>query len=149
MKKFLIILILIIPACGYQPIYLNSNLENFEFSKINLQGENEINRKLLNSLLLKENILNEKLPELILKSNFEVEETSKNSKGQIESYRSKISVNLIIKNKQDIIKDKTFSDQFTYNKKDNKFELTEYQADIKNQLISKITEDIILFLNMK
>ena len=33
--------------------------------------------------------------------------------------------------------------------KDNKFELTEYQANIKKQLINSITENLILFLNME
>ena len=149
MKKILIILFLFLSACGYQPIYINTNLDNFEFSKINIEGENDINKKLLSSLMLKENISNINLPELSLKSYFEVEETSKNTKGQIETYRSKILVNLTISENNDIIKNKVFSDQFSYNRKNNKFELIEYQADIKNQLISKITEDIILFLNMK
>lgn len=149
MKKILIILLLVIPACGYQPLYINKNLENFEFSKINLEGENDINRKLLNSLMLKEEISNENLPELFLKSYFEVEETSKNTKGQIETYRSKILVSLTINQNKKTLKNKNFSDQFTYNRKNNKFELIEYQANIKNQLISKVTEDIILFLNMK
>ncbi len=149
MKKILIILFLILSACGYQPIYMNTSLDNFEFSKINIEGENDINKKLLNSLMLKENVANINLPELSLKSYFEVEETSKNTKGQIETYRSKILVNLTISENNDIIKNKVFSDQFSYNRKNNKFELIEYQADIKNQLISKIIEDIILFLNMK
>ena len=54
----------------------------------------------------------------------------------------------IIKNK-DIIKNKTLTDNFTYNKKENKFELTEYQTNIKNQLVNGIIEDLILFLNME
>ena len=149
MKKLLLITFFFISSCGYQPIYINNNLKNFEFYKISTQGEIEVNRQILNSLMLKENTKNNNLNELFLTSNFNVEEISKNSKGQTETYRSSLLVTLkVIKNKN-IIKNKVFSDEFTYNKKDNKFELTEYQADIKKQLISGIMENLILFLNME
>ena len=149
MKKLFLIIIFFITSCGYQPIYSNNSLENTEFYKISTQGENKINKLFLNSLSLKENISNEKLPELFLSSLYGVEEISKNSKGQVETYRSSILVDIkIIKNKN-TIKSKTFSDQFTYNKKDNKFELTEYQKSIRKQLTDGIIEDLFLFLNMK
>ena len=65
------------------------------------------------------------------------------------TYRSSIFVDIkLIKNKK-IIKNKTFSDEFTYNQKDNKFELIEYQTSIRKQLTNGIIEDLILFLNMK
>lgn len=149
MKKLLIFIIFFISSCGYQPIYLSNNLESIEFYKINTSGESEINNQILNSLSLKENNQNDKLQELFLSSYYKIDEISKNSKGQTETYRTSISVVLkIIKNK-DIIKNKTLTDNFTYNKKENKFELTEYQTNIKNQLVNGIIEDLILFLNME
>ena len=149
MKKLLVIIILFFTSCGYQPIYLNNNLENIEFNKISIEGEEDINNLIINSLSIKENISDKKLGELSLSSFYKVEEISKNSKGQTETYRSTILIDIkIIKNKN-IVKNKIFSDEFTYNKKDNKFELTEYQADIKKKLANGIIEDLILFLNMK
>tara|TARA_X000000368_G_scaffold168121_1_gene132622 strand:+ start:414 stop:863 length:450 start_codon:yes stop_codon:yes gene_type:complete len=149
MKKLLFIIIIFITSCGYQPIYLKNDLKNIEFYKINTEGESEVNSQILNSLSLKENTSNKKLAELTLSSFFKVEEISKNSKGQTETYRSSISVVLkIIKNKNKL-KNKIFSDEFTYNKKDNRFELIEYQANIKNQLVNGIIEDLILFLNIE
>ena len=149
MKKLLIFIIFFISSCGYQPIYLSNNLESIEFYKINTSGESEINNQILNSLSLKENNQNDKLQELFLSSYYKIDEISKNSKGQTETYRTSISVVLkIIKNK-DIIKNKTLTDNFTYNKKENKFELTQYQTSIKNQLVNGIIEDLILFLNME
>ena len=149
MKKLLLITFFLISSCGYQPIYINNNLKNFEFYKISTQGEIEVNRQILNSLMLKENTKNKNLNELFLTSYFNVEEISKNSKGQTETYRSSLLVTLkVIKNKN-IIKNKVFSDEFTYNKKDNKFELTEYQSNIQKQLVNGIIENLILFLNME
>ena len=150
MKKFLIIILsLIITSCGYQPIYVNNNLKNIEFYKISTQGENDINNLILNSLSLKENKTNSKLMELSLSSFYKIDEISKNSKGQTETYRSSILIDLKIISDENVIKNKIFSDDFTYNKKENKFELIEYQTNIKNQLVNGIIEDLILFLNME
>ena len=149
MKKLLFIIILFITSCGYQPIYLNNKLKNIEFYKISVEGEDQINNIILNSLSIKEDTLNKDLPELSLSSFYKEEAISKNLKGKILTYRSSIFVDIkLIKNKK-IIKNKTFSDEFTYNQKDNKFELIEYQTGIRKQLTSGIIEDLILFLNMK
>ena len=149
MKKFLIIIIFLISSCGYQPIYINKNLKNFEFSKIITEGENDINKKIINSISLKEDRTNVLLNEILLKSSFKVEETSKNKKGQVNSYRSSIFINLSINKNGEIIKNKDFLGEFTYNNKDNKFELVQHQADIKEDLINQAIEDIVLYLNLQ
>ena len=148
-KKIFILFALLVTSCGYQPIYVNNNLENLIFNKIDLKGDVQINRKIINSVSLKENPLNEELNELTLSSNFSIFETSKNSKGQTETYRSIITVEIKITKNNEIKKKKIFSNETSYNKKDNKFELTQYQSNIKNNLINKTIEDIILFLNIK
>ena len=148
-KKIFILFALLVTSCGYQPIYVDNNLENLIFNKINLKGDDQINRKIINSVSLKENPLNEELNELSVLSNFKILETSKNSKGQIETYRSIITVEIKITKNSEIKKTKIFSNETSYNKKDNKFELTQYQSNIKNNLINKTVEDIILFLNIK
>ncbi len=149
MKKFLVIIIFLISSCGYQPIYINKNLKNFEFSKIITEGENDINKKIINSVSLKEDRTNILLNEILLKSSFKVEETSKNKKGQVNSYRSSIFINLSINKNGEIIKNKDFLGEFSYNNKDNKFELVEHQADIKEDLINQAIEDIVLYLNLQ
>ena len=147
-KKILIVLIILTTSCGYQPIYLNKNIKNFEFNKIITEGDNNINKQIINSIGLKESIYDEKLNTLQIKSSYTIEETSKNSKGQVDTYRSRISINIIIKKNKEIVKNKNFVETFLYNKKENKFELSNYQSDIKDNLINKILEEIVLFLNM-
>ena len=56
-------------------------------------------------------------------------------------------MNLTIKNDKNIIRYKSFSEEFAYNNKDNKFELVEYQENIK-KILSIGIEDTILFLNL-
>ena len=148
MKKILLIFIFLLSECGYQPVYLNKNLGNIEFNKISLEGNADINRKIIDSISFKENKLNDKLNNLLIKSSYKITETSKNSKGQVESYKSQISLNLIIKDGKKVISSKNFFKEFSYNNKNNKFELVRYQNEVKDNLIYKIIEDIILYLSI-
>lgn len=149
MKKILLICIFFLVSCNYQPIYQNTDLDKIEFLKITLEGDQDINRKIINSLSLKENEYDDTLNELRIKSSYEIQETSKNSKGQVQSYRSQIIVNLDIKNKGKSILNKDYVEDFSYANKDNKFELVQYQDEIKNNLINKVIEDVILFLKLQ
>lgn len=148
MKKYLYILIIIISGCGYTPIYKNQNVNNFEFKNITLQGDSVLNDRIVKSLNIKKNYLNKNLYEIMIKSEYLINETSKNSKKNVESYRSSITVNIVILNNGEEIKSKKFIKNFSYNTKDNKFELVKYQNQIKNNLLQEIISEIILFLNI-
>ena len=65
------------------------------------------------------------------------------------SYRSSASVQFEITKNKKVLKDKIFYQDFTYGNRDNKFDLVEYQKTIKNNIINKITEEIILYINLK
>ena len=148
MKKFLLIFIFLLSECGYQPIYISKNLSDVEFFKITLEGDTDINRKIVGSLSFKENNLQDSLNSLLIKSSYKIIETSKSSKGQVESYKSQIILNFIIIDGNEVISRKNFSKEFSYNIKDNKFELIRYQNEVKDNLINKIVEDIILYMNI-
>lgn len=147
MKKLLILLIFICASCGYKPIYTKNDQLNLEFKKIILNGDKKINRQIINSIDLKENTSSDL--ELIITTNYKIEETSKNTKGQIATYRSIIDTQLIIKKEKTILKQENFSNEFSYNNKDNKFELLKYQNDIRNNLINELIGEIILFLKLR
>ena len=146
MKKIFLIFILLLASCGFKPIYVKNDKSILEFNNIILVGDNKINRQIINTVGVKENPSNKN--ELTLKSNYTVEETSKNSKGQVQTYRSSINLQLTIKKNEKIIKSKNFLIEFSYNNKNNKFELNQYQTEIKNNLINKLAEEIILFMNL-
>jgi len=148
MKKILLISIFLITSCGYQPIYLNKNPDNFIFKKITTSGDKTLNRKIVNIASMSEDSDRMFKNELILKSKIEIEETSRNSKGQVSSFRSIITINLTIKNNELIVKNKVFVGDFSYNNRDNKFDLVEYQDEVKNNIINKIIEEIIIYINL-
>ena len=149
MKKIFILIMLLTYSCGYQPIYLNKNLKNYEFSNITLEGDKEINGKIISSTAIKENKLDKNLNELFVKSNLITTETSKDSKGKVLSYRSTIYIDFSIRKKEKVIKNKQFSKDVSYNNKENKFELEEYKSQLIANLINKSIEEIILFLNLE
>ncbi len=149
MKRFFLIFIFFLSSCGYQPIYVEKDLKKFEFSKIIFEGNSDINKVLNNSISFSKNEFDDTLNSLLIKSTYLIQETSKNSKGQVESYRSQIIVNLVIKNKTKIVSNKLIQKNFSYPTKANKFELVRYQNEIKNNLIREIIQNINLFLNIQ
>tara|TARA_B100000902_G_C27226119_1_gene872273 strand:+ start:152 stop:592 length:441 start_codon:yes stop_codon:yes gene_type:complete len=146
MKKILI-LFLLISACGYQPLY-NSNKISFEFSKINLSGDTKINRKIISLLGFIETNNNDLKKEISIESSKSVIETSKNNKGQPATYRTNVIVIVSIKNQDKVIKTKSFEENFSYKNIENKYDLSVYQKNVENNLIKKITNDLIVFINL-
>ena len=148
MNKIFLVLLFLLSSCGYQPIYLNKNLENIEYSKIDLKGDQSINKKIISTLPISENEQNLNQNQLYLISSYNVEPASKNSSGQVISFRTIIDVNLEIRDTNNkTIERKSFVKRSVYNKKQNNFELNEYQDTIKNDLINIIIGEIIIFLN--
>ena len=146
MKIISIVLIIFFTSCGNNPIYLNNNLKNFEYKEIISGGNKEITNKIISALNIKTNNNNEN--KLLISSSFKTDEVSKNSKGQIELYKSTLSVLINVKDaKNSNIKSKNFLKEFTYSNKDNKFELVEYQNSIQKNLTEIIIGEIIIFLN--
>ena len=73
---------------------------------------------------------------------------SKNTKGQVKSYRSTAATSIIIKNDDIVTKNKKFVQSFSYNNKANKYELREYQKEIEDNLVNKIIEELIIYINL-
>lgn len=147
-KKYLYLVLLIIYGCGFNPIYINQNEKNFEFSEIILKGNNALNDRLVKSINLRKDELNPILNKIIIDSVYSIGQTSKDSTGKVTTYRSNLEFNIEIQNSNKKIKSKKFIKNFSYRTKDNQFELVKYQEQIKNNLFNEITSEIVLFLNI-
>ena len=148
MKKIFIILIYFLTSCGYQPVYVNNSYNEISFKEIKLLGDKRINRQVMSTLLIKEDQYNDILNSLTLNSEEIISETSRDAKGQVATYRTTIIVKYIVTNNDKIISEKIFNKDFSYNKKDNKFDLVEYQKEIKTSLVNEIIEELIIFINL-
>jgi|MDTF01.1.fsa_nt_gb hypothetical protein len=149
MKKIFLITLLFLSSCGYNIVYVDTDLKNFKFSNIILEGDKKITKMIVNSLSLEKNEFDDTLNELNLKTDFSVDAISKNSKGQVEAYRSNITIEVIISKNNRILKNKKINKNFSYNNMDNRFELVEYQNEVKTNLVNSSIEEIILFFNLK
>ena len=145
-RKFLSISLILMASCGYQPVY-NKVLLDYKFYEIDLQGDQTINNKIINTLKIKKSNEVEFFDTLSIKSSKNIQETSKNSKGQVETYRSIFNVEVSITRDNKIIKTQNFNENFSYNNKTSKFELTQYQMEVEDIIINKIINDLVIFLN--
>ena len=145
-KITLLLVIFLIWGCGYQPIYLKKNNSEQKIKTITLNGDQKINKIIINSLGIKED---RNLPteySLILKSLKKIDIISKDKSGNPLAYKTSIIVNFSLTEKERIIKQKEFVSIFTYNADDNKFNLSQYQKSIELNLINEISEKIFIYL---
>ena len=148
MKKLFILILFFVTSCGYQPLYVNKSSSDLIFNKIELIGDKEINRRIMSFISLKEDKNEEKLNQLVLKSNEDITETSKDSKGRVATLKTTVEIKLVILNGNQIIKERIFNENFSYNNKNNKFDLEKYQIEIKNNLVDKIIEQMSIYLSL-
>ena len=149
MKKITIILFFFISSCGYQPIYVNKNSSDIIFNKVELIGDKEINRRILSFISIKEDRNEKKFDDLFLKSKENIVETSKDSKGRVATLKTTVEIELTILNENKIIREKIFNESFSYNNKNNKFDLSKYQNEVKNNLVDKIIEQMNIYLSLR
>ena len=144
---------LLLLSCGYEPMFskkkINSNY-NFSINTINFIGDNKVNRILKNKLkkYLNKNKKSTEL-NLNLKLNSRVEKTitSKDKKGNPIRFSIKIMINLEVFKSEILKGKKNFEEKFEYNNISNKFDLKQYEKNIKNNLISELSYKIIKYLN--
>ena len=142
----LIIFLMFISACGYEPLNKSLPESNIKISKKTFSGDSQINRKLLNKINLKET-KDELGYELKLNSNKIIDPIAKDKSGNVTKYKTTITIVVELIENQKTIKTRSFSKNFNYSNLSNKFELKEYQKNVETNLINTIARDIKIFLN--
>ncbi len=142
----LIIFLILISACGYEPLNKNFSESNIKISKKTFSGDTKINRTIFKKINLKET--EDKLGyELKLNSNKIIDPIAKDKSGNVTKYKTTITIVVeLIKNKK-TVKTRSFSKNFNYSNLSNKFELKKFQDDVDTNLINSISRDIKIFLN--
>ena len=145
-KKIFLLFFFFLISCGYQPIYSSKNI-NFSIKEI-VKEENNLNNKFANSLRL---FSNEKLSNQInvkIESKKNVKIKSKDAKGNPNVYELAIYLKLTVeKNINDEVLIKDFERNINYNNSDDKFKLNQYQKELEDLLVNKITEDVLKYLS--
>ena len=143
-----IILSLTLTNCGFKPIYSSKN-SSYEIIEILNKNENK------NSFFLEKTLMSlsnrEAIRKIKIEVDFEQEITTilKDSKGDPSKKKLSIRVNLTVKSKDsDVLTNKTFSEEFSYDVQSDKFKMSQYENNITDNLNSKISNDIIFLLGI-
>ena len=142
----MIILSVMLTSCGFKPIY---NLKNSNFQIIEIKNKNE-NK---NSFFVENTIMSLSNKEALRKLKLEIDYKQslktilKDSKGDPSKKKLSVIVNLKVKNEKDnVLTDKSFSEEFSYDVQSDKFNMSQYEDNIINNLNIKISNDIIFLL---
>ena len=143
----LVTIFLALTSCGYQAI-LSSQESIFTLQKIDIVEQNNINIKIKNLLKIYQNTKNKtKFYNIIISSNKFKATLSKDSKGDPKILAINITVKINIFENSYSKGEKTFLQSTSYKNEVNKFKLSQYEEKIEENLINKITEEIIIYLH--
>ena len=142
----IVVLSLILTNCGFKPIY-NSKNSNFEVIEIENKNENKNSFYIEKLIMSLSNKNAEKKVKLEIDYKRSISTILKDSKG--DPSKKKLSINLDLKVKNDrenILTNKSFNEEFTYDVQSDKFGMAQYEENITNNLNSKISNDIVILL---
>ena len=142
----MIILSVMLANCGFKPIY-NSKNSNFQIIEIKNENENKNSFFIENTIMSLSN--KDALKKFKLEINYDQSFTTvlKDSKGDPSKKKLSVIVNLEIKNEKDnVMTNKNFSEEFSYDVQSDKFNMSQYEDNIISNLNNKISNDIIFLL---
>ena len=145
MRKIIALLLLItLVSCGFKPMFSSSE-SNFSINKIEYSGK--MGKIIFNNLkqyLEKEG--RDYNYDLLAKVSENKEITLKDKKGNPSGFRQTVTANLSVFENDELILEKTFQKKFDYDNSLKKFELSNFENEIKKSMLNKISEEIILSL---
>ena len=142
----IIVLSLALTNCGFNPIYGSKN-NNFEIIEIINKNENKNSFAIETIILSLSNKKSSNKLKLELDYKHLVTTILKDSKGDPSKKKLSIIVNLNVKDeKNNVITNKSFNEEFSYNVQSDKFGMAQYEENITDNLNSKISNDIIFLL---
>ena len=141
------VILIFLVSCGYKPILQTKDV-NFSISSIELQGIDKINFKIKNNLKKYFNAENKpRFYQVKVFSKKQRTVASKDDKGNPTIFQLELLVKFEVFENNDLKDEKIFIESFKYNNASKKFELSEYEKSVEENLINKILERINLFLN--
>ena len=141
---------LLLLNCSYEPIYSKKKIEknyNFSIKEITFLNQNTINQLIKNNLI---NYFNreDRLKKISLEINANTNKTInlRNKQGNIEIFSIEITVDVKVHENETLINYKKFKENFKYKNQSDKFSLEKYEKVIQKNLITKISNNIIIYL---
>ena len=144
-KTILITFFLIITSCGYEPIHSQKNLKKYNFSikSVNFEGDRDINLRLKQKL--NNYIQNKKDKAYILDIKTVNEKTiiAKDASGNPTNFENFITVTVNVLIEKNFKRNFKIKRKFKYSNNEDKFELKNYERQLKNNFSDSIAEELI------
>jgi hypothetical protein len=148
-KKIILLLLLLLSSCGYEAIHSKKNSVDFIFSvsELNFVGERTINLKIKEKL--HDYTQGKKDKDFILRISSTSEKTTlaKNNAGDATSFKNTISINVEVLMNNKFKSNFIILESFNYNSVSNKFNLKQYETEIKNNLAETASDKLIFKLS--
>ena len=148
-KKIILLLLLLLSSCGYEAIYSLKNSVNYNFSvsELSFVGDRRINLKIKEKL--NNYTLDKKDKDFILKISSTSEKVvlAKDSAGDSTSFKNIISIDVEVLVNNKFKNNFVILESFNYNNISNKFNLRQYEEEIKNNLAEIATDKLIFKLS--
>ena len=148
-KKIILLLLLLLSSCGYETISSKKNSIDYSFSvsELSFVGDRTINLKIKEKL--NNYIQSKKNKNFILRISSTSEKIilAKNNAGDAKSFKNTISINVEVLMNNKFKSNLGIIESFNYNNISNKFDLKNYEDEIKNNLAETATEKIIFKLS--
>ena len=139
---FFVLVFVIFVQCGFKPMFANKEV-NFKIEKIKSNKKIEIIENRLNNL----SITNpEFFYDLVIDYSESKTTLSKNSQGKSLLLRIKMNLNLKVIENNKIVMEKNYLSNFDYQNLDKKFELSDYEDEIKKSMFDEIANKILIDL---
>ena len=146
MKKLIIFLIIIlIPGCGFEPIYSTKNNLDYKLNTIEKKGDSSIDNLIATELQRLSNDQSNKLIDIVINTSYEKKIISKDSKGYVSDYQININTKFLIIFKEKELKFQ-FSDKQNIKNISDIFEQKNYENIIKNNFANSAVRKLNLEL---
>ena len=135
--------------CGYTPIITKIDNNNFNITKLDIEGDKQINnfiKRELNKYI--KNTGTDNRFEVDIITNFEKISLVKNTKGDTTDFKLVANLTLIFfeenENEKKIIE---LNESFAIKKNENNYEQNNYERAIKNNIAQALSKKIIFYLS--
>ena len=148
-KQIILLLLLLLSSCGYEAIYSKKNSVNYDFSVSDLSfvGDRTVNLKIKEKLNNYAQDKKEKDFILRISSTSEKITLAKNTAGDATSFKNSVSINVEVLMNNKFKSNFIILESFNYNNISNKFNLKQYEKEIKNNLAETASDKLIFKLS--
>ena len=148
-RKIILLFLFLLSSCGYEAIHSKKNSVDYIFSvsELNFVGERTINLKIKEKLNNYTQGKKDKDFILSISSTSEKVTLAKNIAGDATSFKNTVSINIKVLMNNKFENNFIITESFNYNNISNKFNLSKYEEEIKNNLAETATDKLIFKLS--